>query len=96
MQTIIILFYLLTVFLFSPIEHPNAPLDNFAMKRNRGISIIVSFILAIVIMLGYFEFKKIAMVSSLTLLVVAILMLLSKFNERRKPNEKRYQEAPYS
>lgn len=95
-QTIIILFYLLTVFLFSPIEHPNAPLDNFAMKRNRGISIIVSFILAIVIMLGYFEFKKIAMVSSLTLLVVVILMLLSKFNERRKPNEKRYQEAPYS
>ena len=91
-QTIIILFYLLTVFLFSPIEHPNAPLDNFAMKRNRGIS----FILAIVIMLGYFEFKKIAMVSSLTLLVVVILMLLSKFNEKRKPNEKRYQEAPYS
>lgn len=95
-QTIIIIFYLLTIFLFSPIEHPNAPLDNFTMKRNRGISIIVSFILALVIMLGYFEFKKLAMVSSLTLLVVAILMLLSKFTERRKSDEKRYQETPYS
>lgn len=95
-QTIIILSYLLTIFLFSPIEHPNAPLDNFTMKRNRGISIIVSFILAFVIMLGYFEFKKTAMVSSLTLLVVAILMLLSKFMERRKSDEKRYQETPYS
>ena len=66
------------------------------MKRNRGISIIVSFVLAIVIMLGYFEFKKMAMVSSLTLLIVALLMLLSKITERRKSNEKKHQEAPYS
>ena len=85
----------MTILLFSPIEHQNAPLDNFTMKRNRGISIIVSFILAIVIMLGYFEFKKMAMVSSLTLLVVAFLMLLSKFTERRKSNEKKHQEVSY-
>lgn len=88
-QTIIILFYLLIIFLFSPIEHPNAPIDKSTVKRNRAISIIVSFILAIVIMLGYFEFKKMAMISSLTLLVVALLMLLSKFTERRMSNEKK-------
>ena len=88
-QTIIILLYLFTVILFAPIEHKNAPLDSFTMKRNRVISIIGSFIFAFVIMLGYFEFKKTAMVSSLTLLVVALLMLLSKLTERRDSNEKR-------
>lgn len=87
-QTIIILLYLFIVILFAPIEHKNAPLDSFTMKRNRVISIIVSFIFAFVIMLGYFEFKKTAMVSSLTLLVVALLMLLSKLAERRDSDEK--------
>ena len=88
-QTVIILLYFFTVLLFSPIEHKNAPLDSFTMKRNRIVSIIVSFILATTIMLGYYEFKKIAMVSSLTLLVVALLMMLSKFTGRRDFDEKR-------
>jgi amino acid transporter len=59
------------------------------MKRNRMVSIIVSIITATIITLGYFEFKKIAMLSSLTLFVVAFLMMLSKITERRDSDEKR-------
>ncbi len=88
-QTVIIILYLLTILLFSPIEHKNAPLDSFTMKRNRMVSIIVSIITATIITLGYFEFKKIAMLSSLTLFVVAFLMMLSKITERRDSDEKR-------
>ncbi len=95
-QSVIILLYLVTVLLFSPIEHKNAPLDGFTKKRNRAISIIVSFILSSVITFGYFELKKIAMVSSLTLLVVALLIMLSKFTERRDLDEKMCQENSYS
>ena len=53
------------------------------------VSIIVSIITATIITLGYFEFKKIAMLSSLTLFVVAFLMMLSKITERRDSDEKR-------
>jgi accessory gene regulator B len=85
-QSVILVFYLGTVLLFSPIEHKNAPLNDASLKRNRLISLVVSFILAPVIMLGYYEFKKISMISVMTLLVIAFLMLLSKISERR--NEK--------
>lgn len=87
-QYIIVFLYMLTVLLFSPIEHKNAPLDNLTMKRNRIISIMVSLILAVVIMLGFYEFRKFSIVSSMTLLTVAFLMILSKITERRGSDEK--------
>lgn len=88
LHLIIISIYLLTVFVLSPIAHENAPLDISTMQHNRIISIIVSIILAFALLLGYFELKKVVMVSSLTLLVVAFLMILSKIKERRKLYEK--------
>lgn len=89
LHAIVVSTYLLTVFVFSPIAHKNAPLDTSAMKHNRVISIIVSIILAIALSIGYFELKKAAMVSALTLLIVAFLMILSKITERRGSDEKR-------
>ncbi|MCM1132288.1 MAG: accessory gene regulator B family protein [Ruminococcus flavefaciens] len=88
-QAVIILAYLVTVLLFSPIEHKNAPIDDTAKKRNRIISIIVSLALSAVGLLGFSQHKKFSMLLSMSLLVVAFLMILSKITERNDSDEQR-------
>ena len=84
LQCVLLLIYLITVFLFSPIEHINAPLTTDEKTRNRTISIIMAITLTILSLLGYNYFPQISFVLSLTLFVIAILIIIPKVQERRK------------
>lgn len=84
LQCLMLLLYLITVFLFSPIEHINAPLTTDEKVRNRKISIIMAITLTIVSLLGYNYFPEISFVLSLTLFIIAILIIIPKIQERRK------------
>ncbi len=84
LQVVLLIIYLITVFLFSPIEHINAPLTAEEKTRNRKMSIIMAITLTILSLSGYKCFPKIAIVSSLTLFVIAILIIIPKIQERRK------------
>lgn len=79
-----VLLYLITVLLYAPIEHINAPLTDDLKKRNRKISIIMAMALTAVNICSYWYLKKITVVSSLTLFVVALLIICPKLQERRK------------
>ena len=84
LQFAFLFIYLITVFLFSPIEHINAPLTKEEKTRNRKISIIIAITLTILSLSRYSYFPKISIVSSLTLLVIAILIIIPKIQEMRK------------
>ena len=84
LQCVLLLIYLITVFLFSPIEHINAPLTTDEKTRNRTISIIMAITLTILSLLGYNYFQQISFVLSLTVFVIAILIIIPKVQERRK------------
>lgn len=75
--------YLISVILFAPIEHKNLPMTVEKRKRNRIISIVTAVILTIVNILGYYNFKKISLVSSLTLFVIAVLLIIPVICKRR-------------
>lgn len=84
LQVALLIIYLITVFLFSPIEHINAPLTEDEKKRNRKLSIIMAIALTILSLSGNKYFPSISLVSSLTLFVIAILIIIPKIQERRK------------
>ncbi|MDE5946937.1 MAG: accessory gene regulator B family protein [Oscillospiraceae bacterium] len=84
LQCLLLLLYLIAVFLFSPVEHINAPLTTDQKTRNRKISIIMAIALTIISLLGHSYFSKTSFVSSLTLFVIAILIIIPKIQERRK------------
>lgn len=95
LQIILLSVYLTAVFLFSPIEHINAPLTNDEKARNRKISIIMAIALTIACLAEYVYFPKILLTASLTLFVIAILIIIPKIQERRKmQNEKSNRKAP--
>lgn len=83
LQCLLLLLYLIAVFLFSPVEHINAPLTTDEKARNRKISIIMAIALTIISLTGCSYFPKISFVSSLTLVVIAILIIIPKIQERR-------------
>jgi accessory gene regulator B len=85
-QVISISFYLFSVFTYAPIEHKNAPMNERVKAINRKRSVSISIILAIILTPGYYWNKSISMVVSLTLFVIAFLMIVSEI-ERRKKNE---------
>lgn len=78
-----ILLYLISVFLFTPIEHINAPMSNESKLRNRKISIITALIIAVLNIITIDSFRKIAIVISLTLFVIAVLIIIPKIFKRR-------------
>lgn len=84
LQAVLLIIYLITVFLFSPIEHINAPLTMDEKARNRKMSIIMAITLTILSLSDYQYFPKVSIVSSLTLFVIAILIIIPKIQERRK------------
>lgn len=84
LQIALLIIYLVIVFLFSPIEHTNAPLAEYEKERNRKLSIIMAIALTILSLSCYKYFPKISIVSSLTLFVIAILIIIPKIHERRK------------
>lgn len=84
LQCSLLIFYLITVLLFSPIEHINAPLTREKKERNRTISIIMAIAVITASLLGYIVFPKVSFISSLTLFVIAILIIIPKIMERRK------------
>lgn len=63
--------------------------------RNRKISIIMAIALTIACLAEYVYFSKILLTASLTLFVIAILIIIPKIQERRKmKNEKSNIKAP--
>ena len=74
--------YLITVCLFAPVEHINAPLND-NKTRNRVVSIIMAILLAISNLVIYSYMPKLVTVSSLTLFIIAMLIIISKIKERR-------------
>lgn len=75
--------YMVSVFLYAPVEHKNAPMTNKLKKRNRKISIIMAIALSFLIVMVMFCVPKIAVISSLTLFVIAVLIIISNIMERR-------------
>lgn len=81
---IFLMFYCAVVILFAPIEHINAPMTDGLKRRNKIISVIIAIILTAINFLGYWYFRKITVVSSLTLFIIAILIIIPKIQGRRK------------
>ena len=75
--------YLVCVFLFSPVEHVNAPLTEQERKRNRGVSIIMAVVLAIVNELGYLLNPAMSAVLTMSLFTIAMLMIIAKLKGGR-------------
>lgn len=73
--------YLVCVFLLSPVEHVNAPLTEQERKRNRGVSIIMAVVLAIVNELGYLLDPAMSAVLTMSLFTIAMLMIIAKLKE---------------
>lgn len=71
--------YLISVILFAPVEHINAPLTDELKKKNKKISVIIAIILTAVNIFGYWFVRKYSMVSSFTLFIIAILIIIPKF-----------------
>lgn len=74
--------YIVSVFLYAPVEHENAPMTNELKKRNRKISIIMAIALSFLIGMVMFCVPKIAVISSLTLFVIAVLIIIPNIKER--------------
>lgn len=79
-----LIFYLITVFLYAPVEHVNAPMTDKLKVRNRKISIIMAAALTLADIAVFIYFRKVAVILSLTLFVVALLIIIPKVQERRK------------
>lgn len=75
--------YLVCVFLFSPVEHANAPLTEQERERNRGVSIIMAIVLTAVNELGYMFFPAMSAALTMSLFAIAMLMIVAKLKERR-------------
>lgn len=80
--------YLVSVILFSPVEHINAPLTEQEKKRNRGVSIIMAIVLVVVNVLSYIVVPSISAVLTMSLFVIAMLMMIAKIKERGQSYEK--------
>ncbi len=85
-----LLFFIVSVFLYAPVEHENAPMTNELKERNRKISIIMAIALSLLIIMVMFCFPKIAVTSSLTLFVIAVLIIIPNIKERRN---RRYEKS---
>ena len=89
--------YLISVIIFAPIEHKNLPMTVEKRKHNRIISIVTAVMLTIVNILGYYNFKKISLVASLTLFVIAVLLIIPAiFKRRMMKHEKNCKKNAYT
>lgn len=89
LTVLLLTFYLITVILFSPIEHINAPITDELKMRNRKISIIMAIVLVSLILLEYKFSPKLSSASTLTLFIIAILILVPKIQERRQKHHEK-------
>jgi accessory gene regulator protein AgrB len=86
--------YLFTIFAFSPVENENAPIEDELKRRNRKISIIMAIAITILSIIGYYHFQRIILTESLTVFVIAYLIIIAKIKGRRiKDNEKSSKES---
>ena len=86
---IILLFSVISIFLFSPIENKNKRNDTYIKKRNKKFAVILTLIVLIIDMILYFFDLNMSEVINFTLFDIAILMIVVKYKERRKMrNEK--------
>lgn len=79
--------YWITVLLFVPVAHTDTVLTECEKKRNKIISVVMAVALSAMILMGYRKVPEFSFVSSLTMFVVAVLIIISKINERRNKNE---------
>jgi accessory gene regulator B len=86
--------YLFAVLVFSPVENANAPIEADLKRRNRKISIIMAITITFTGIIGYYYFMKIIVSESLTVFVIAYLIIIAKLKGRRiKDNEKSSKES---
>lgn len=76
--------YLAAVMLFAPVEHINIPMTDEKRSRNRKISVITAITLTAANLVCCIFIPDISVVVSLTLLVIAVLIIIPKIQERRK------------
>lgn len=81
--------YCVSVLLFAPVEHINAPLTDELKRRNRIISIIIAILLTAVNIFGYWHFRKPVTVSSLTLFIIAILIVIPKISGKEEAHHEK-------
>lgn len=88
MHMLILLFNLVTVIFFSPVECSKKTLSNTTKKRNKLISIILYIILMLVSICSYYmAYNEWALFSILVISNVSILMYIGIIKERRNRHE---------
>ncbi|MBO6243830.1 MAG: accessory gene regulator B family protein [Clostridia bacterium] len=86
-QSLILLMSFITIYLFAPIEHSDAPVEAKTKIMNRRISILLSLTLSVIISIRYLIINKLSIVIDLTMLVISILLIIAKLKERSDENE---------
>lgn len=86
LQEVGIILYLIPVFLYAPIEHKYAPMTEGIKIANRKRAIGISLIIAVVQIPAYYLNRKISLIVTSSLFIVAFLMVISRI-ERREHNE---------
>lgn len=86
LQEVVIILYLIAVFLYAPIEHKYAPMTEETKTANRKRAIAISIFIAVAQIPAYYLNKKISLIVTFSLFIVAFLMVISK-KERRELNE---------
>lgn len=84
LNTVLLIPYMTAVIMFAPVEHINIPMTEEKRIRNRRISVITAITLTSANLFCCIFIPDISVVISLTLLVIAVLIIISKIQERRK------------
>lgn len=84
LNTVLLIPYMTAVIMFAPVEHINIPMTEEKRIRNRRISVITAITLTSANLVCCIFIPDISVVISLTLLVIAVLIIISKIQERRK------------
>lgn len=84
LNTVLLIPYMTAVIMFAPVEHINIPMTEEKRIRNRRISVITAITLTSANLVCCIFIPGISVVISLTLLVIAVLIIISKIQERRK------------
>lgn len=87
-NTVLETFYIIVVFIFTPVEHLNAPMTECEERKNRMISIAMAIVLFLVTTIMCCFKIHTTIIITLTQFVVAILVIISKLQKGGKMDEK--------
>jgi accessory gene regulator B len=72
----------LIIWIYAPAENKNKPLSEKMLKRNHWLSVLFSLALSLFSVILFLSLKKVAVLTSVTVFVVAIMLAAAKFEEK--------------